>query len=47
MHVTAGVFDVKSTPGEITEEGLRANISVGIQYLEVLVARPGAVGISN
>src|SRR4051812_1085615 len=48
VHVTAEqLLDVKSTPGEITEEGLRANISVGIQYLESWLRGSGAVGINN
>jgi len=48
VHVTASdLLDVKSTPGEITEEGLRANISVGIQYLESWLRGSGAVGINN
>src|SRR3954452_24164158 len=35
VQVTAEqLLDVRSTPGEITEAGLRSNISVGIQYLE-------------
>jgi malate synthase len=48
VHVTAEqLLDVKSTPGQITEEGLRANISVGIQYLESWLRGSGAVGINN
>jgi len=48
VHVTAEqLLDVKSTPGEITEEGLRANISVGVQYLESWLRGSGAVGINN
>jgi malate synthase len=48
VHVTAEqLLDVASTPGEITEEGLRANISVGIQYLESWLRGSGAVGINN
>ncbi len=48
VHVTAEMLlDVKSTPGEITEEGLRSNISVGIQYLESWLRGSGAVGINN
>ena len=43
----ADLLDVKSTPGEVTEEGLRANISVGIQYLESWLRGSGAVGINN
>jgi malate synthase len=48
VQVTAEqLLDVKSTPGEITEEGLRSNISVGIQYLESWLRGSGAVGINN
>ena len=48
VHVTAAdLLDVKSTPGEITEAGLRSNISVGIQYLESWLRGSGAVGINN
>ncbi|QNN53922.1 malate synthase A [Nocardioides mesophilus] len=48
VHVTAEqLLDVKSTPGDVTEEGLRANISVGIQYLESWLRGSGAVGINN
>lgn len=41
------LLDVKSTPGAVTEAGLRANISVGIQYLHAWLAGNGAVGINN
>jgi malate synthase len=48
VHVTAEqLLDVKSTPGDVTEEGLRSNISVGIQYLESWLRGSGAVGINN
>jgi malate synthase len=48
VHVTAEqLLDVKSTPGEVTEDGLRNNISVGIQYLESWLRGSGAVGIYN
>ena len=48
VHVTAEqLLDVRSMPGEVTEEGLRANISVGIQYLESWLRGSGAVGINN
>jgi malate synthase len=48
VHVTAAdLLDVKSTPGEVTEAGLRNNISVGIQYLESWLRGSGAVGINN
>jgi len=48
VHVTAEqLLDVKSTPGNVTEAGLRNNISVGIQYLHTWLKGTGAVGIFN
>jgi malate synthase len=48
VHVTAQqLLDVASTPGEVTEEGLRNDVSVGIQYLESWLRGSGAVGIYN
>ncbi|MGD8150018.1 malate synthase A [Ornithinimicrobium sp. Y1694] len=48
VHVTAEqLLDVKGTPGEVTEVGLRSNIDVGIQYLAVWLTGRGAVGIHN
>ena len=48
VHVTAEqLLDVASTPGEVTEDGLRSNVSVGIQYLESWLRGSGAVGINN
>jgi malate synthase len=48
VEVTAEqLLDVRSTPGEITEQGLRSNISVGIQYIESWLRGMGAVGINN
>ncbi|HYF45094.1 MAG TPA: hypothetical protein VD926_02715, partial [Acidimicrobiales bacterium] len=48
VQVTAEqLLDVRSTPGEITEAGLRSNISVGIQYIESWLRGSGAVGINN
>ena len=41
------LLDVASTPGEITEEGLRNNVSVGIQYLAAWLQGSGAVAIFN
>ena len=38
---------MKSTPGKVTEEGLRSNVSVGIQYVESWLRGQGAVGIDN
>src|ERR687883_278270 len=43
----AQLLDVRSTPGEVTEAGLRSNISVGIQYIESWLRGSGAVGINN
>ncbi|MBA2955684.1 malate synthase A [Nocardioides sp. MAH-18] len=46
VHVTADdLLDVRSTPGEITEHGLRNNVAVGIRYLESWLRGSGAVGI--
>jgi malate synthase len=36
---------VPSTPGERTEEGLRSNVNVGIQYLSSWLRGNGAAGI--
>ncbi len=48
VRVTAEqLLDVRSTPGEVTEAGLRNDISVGIQYLESWLRGSGAVGIFN
>ena len=41
------LLDVKATPGEVTEEGLRNNVSVGIQYLAAWLHGSGAVAINN
>ena len=48
VHVTAEqLLDVRSTPGSVTEGGLRANINVGVRYLESWLRGTGAVGINN
>ncbi|MBK5248813.1 MAG: malate synthase A [Actinomycetales bacterium] len=48
VHVTAAqLLDVAATPGDVTEEGLRNNISVGIQYLTAWLGGLGAVAIFN
>ena len=48
VQVTAAqLLDVASTPGEITEAGLRNNVSVGLQYLASWLAGQGAVAIFN
>ena len=43
----AALLDVASTPGAITEDGLRNNVSVGIQYLAAWLRGSGAVAIFN
>ena len=43
----ADLLDVASTPGQITEAGLRNNVSVGIQYLAAWLNGSGAVAINN
>ena len=43
----AALLDVAATPGEVTLEGLRNNVSVGIQYLAAWLAGNGAVAIFN
>ena len=48
VDVTADqLLDVAATPGEVTEQGLRGNITVGIQYLQAWLRGNGAVGINN
>jgi malate synthase len=48
VNVTAEqLLDVVSTPGEVTEAGLRNNVSVAIQYLAAWLEGTGAVGIFN
>jgi malate synthase len=41
------LLDVKATGGSITEEGLRLNVSVGIQYIESWLRGVGAAAINN
>src|SRR5665213_454140 len=41
------LLDIAATPGEITEAGLRNNISVGIQYIQAWLGGSGAVAIFN
>jgi malate synthase len=43
----AELLDVASTPGEVTEEGLRNDVSVGIQYLSSWLRGTGAAAIHN
>ena len=43
----ADLLDVGSTPGEITEEGLRNDVNVGFQYLSFWLGGRGAAGING
>ncbi len=48
VHVTAEqLLDVRSTPGDITEEGLRNDVSVALQYLASWLRGSGAVAVFN
>ena len=41
------LLDVASTPGVITEAGIRSNIEVGIRYIESWLRGNGAAAINN
>jgi malate synthase len=41
------LLDIASTPGEATEEGLRNDVSVGLQYLAAWLRGLGAVAVFN
>jgi malate synthase len=43
----AELLDIASTPGAVTAAGLRANISVGLRYLESWLRGIGAAAIDN
>jgi malate synthase len=48
VHVTAEqLLDAESTPGDVTEEGLRNDVSVGFQYISFWLGGRGAAGINN
>ncbi len=48
VHVTAAELqDLGSTPGRITEPGLRANASVGFQYVSFWLGGRGAAAINS
>jgi malate synthase len=48
VEVTAEqLLDAQSTPGDITEEGLRNDVSVGFQYISFWLGGRGAAGINN
>jgi malate synthase len=41
------LLDVAATPGDVTEDGVRANVSVGIRYLAAWLSGTGAAAIDN
>ena len=43
----ADLLTVASTPGEITDVGVRANVSVGIRYIASWLSGTGAAAIDN
>ncbi|MDP9496372.1 MAG: malate synthase A, partial [Actinomycetota bacterium] len=48
VQVTAAdLLNAKATPGQVTEAGVRLNVSVGIQYIEAWLRGNGAVAIFN
>jgi malate synthase len=48
VHVDAGqLLDLRSTPGQITEAGLRTNVNVGFQYLSYWLTGRGAAAINS
>ena len=48
VSVAAGdLLDVAATPGEVTEEGVRLNVSVGIQYIASWLNGVGAAAIND
>ena len=43
----ADLLNVAATPGEITDAGVRANVSVGIRYIAAWLSGVGAAAIDN
>jgi malate synthase len=43
----ADLLSIPDTPGEVTEQGLRTNVSVGIRYLDAWLHGVGAAAIDN
>jgi malate synthase len=43
----AALLSVPETPGEVTDQGLRTNVSVGIRYLDAWLQGVGAAAIDN
>jgi malate synthase len=48
VHVEAGdLLDVRVPGGEVTDEGVRNNVSIGLQYLDSWLRGVGAAAINN
>jgi malate synthase len=48
LRVTeADLLSIPDTPGEITDAGLRTNVSVGVRYLDAWLHGVGAAAIDN
>jgi malate synthase len=48
VHVTAAdLLALGKTPGQVTEAGVRENVSVGLQYIAAWLGGSGAVAINN
>jgi malate synthase len=43
----SALLSIPDTPGEITDDGLRVNVSVGTRYLDAWLRGSGAVAIDN
>jgi malate synthase len=43
----AALLSIPDTPGEVTEQGLRTNVSVGVRYLDAWLHGVGAAAIDN
>jgi malate synthase len=43
----ADLLSIPKTPGEVTDAGLRTNVSVGVRYLEAWLHGVGAAAIDN
>src|SRR4051794_6095805 len=41
------LLDVAATPGDVTDEGVRNNVQVGIEYIDAWLGGNGAVAINN
>jgi malate synthase len=44
---SSDLLNVSATPGDVTEDGVRANVSVGIRYIAAWLSGTGAAAIDN